>query len=157
MYKKFLLLITWLQIVIGFQQTVFNLNNGNFEYIICDETSNTFKLTEFRMEPDVPTKGVDIKLILNGILNENILDGSEIYLNVRYRTIKLLTKKMNLCRELENAKNIDIKCPITRGDKKLEYKFTIPEEVPSGEYMIDLLLKNVDKTNIFCSNIKLKL
>lgn len=135
-------------------QINFNINKNRFDYSLCANTEVTFKLDELTLDPSEPEKGKNMRVNMNGFLAHDINDG-EIHVIAKFKKITLLRKKMDLCHELAKN-NISIQCPILSGDKNFEYEFVIPNEIPSGEYTVDIQLK--DKTSmIFCGAINLKI
>lgn len=136
------------------RQFKLNLLDNEVSYEICNEEKNSFKLNYIKFSPVM--KGGVTTIELDGFLNTDIKDGSNAVVNVKYKKINLIKKKIDICKELDNN-DIEIKCPIEKGEKKMKYDVKIPNEIPSGEYKIDLLLKNDDETDIFCSSIFLSI
>lgn len=124
---------------------------SKFEYHICNEDVNSFKLEKFELEPSEPVKGKNITIKVVGDLMDDIIDGSKIMINVKLNSIRLLRKTIDLCSELEKNPKIGLNCPITTGKKEYISKFEIPNEVPNGKYIIDILMTNADNSKVFCS------
>lgn len=131
---------------------------SNFELELCEMDVSLFKLQKFNLIPENPVRGQDITIKLIGLLEDEIRIGSEILVNVKYKRINLLRRRLDLCESLAKDDKLNLKCPISAGEKQLEYTFNIPQEVPLGEYTIDLLLRNTDTNSktIFCSKISIK-
>lgn len=63
-----------------------------------------------------------------GIVKEEIKDGAYVIVEVFVAThIKLLQKKFDLC---ELVEDVDIKCPVQKGETTLTKKVDLPEEIP---------------------------
>lgn len=133
-----------------------DLKGTNFQLDLCEVDASSFKLQTFHIIPENPQRGQDITIKIIGLLEDEINSGSEILVNVKYKRINLLRRRLDLCESLKKDDKLNLKCPITAGEKQLEYTFNIPQEVPLGEYVVDLLLRNMNSQTIFCSKINIK-
>lgn len=130
--------------------------DNNFKYTICDSENSSFKVKQIVLDPAYIERGKNTSITIFGELEQDIVIGSHIFIEVKYKMINLLKKRMNLCDELDKSTDIDMKCPVKNGIKNLYYEFNIPDEVPNGEYLINILLKNVDESKIFCSIMNIR-
>lgn len=69
----------------------------------------------------------------SGTLGQRIEPGATVHLEVKYGFIKLLTKEVDLC---EFAGEVDLKCPIEKGDMQLSKEVNLPGVIPPGDYTV---------------------
>jgi hypothetical protein len=130
-----------------------NLNFNNFNYEICNEESSQFRLKSLELFPNPPQKNNNLKIVVKGNLIEDITNESKLKTIVKYQRITLIKRTFDLCEELNKDKNnFPVKCPITKGDKEVEYNVNIPDNIPNGRYHVDAILEQNDKV-IFCIKI----
>lgn len=60
--------------------------------------------------------------------------------DVKYGYIRLIHQKVDLC---ENAGQVELKCPIEKGDIKLEKQVELPKVIPPVSTLICPLLLNI--------------
>jgi hypothetical protein len=85
------------------------------------------------LDPNPPLKGADLTIHATGTLDTPITDGSYVIVEVKYGYIKLVHETFDLCEQVEN---IDLKCPVDKGDLDLTKTVTLPEQVPPGKYEV---------------------
>jgi hypothetical protein len=93
----------------------------------CGEPSDILQIKKVDITPFPPKKGAELNIVGTGYVSEDIVEGSEALVTVKYGFIKLLHKKVNLCDEIGN---IGLKCPLKKGDNKIDIKVDIPKEIP---------------------------
>lgn len=147
--------LLWLMFGTTYCLKQIRLNMNKIEYNICENDKNSLKINEIVIQPNSPKKGEIVKINMNGFLEKDILHGSEILINVKYKSINLLKRRFDLCEMLAKDEKLEITCPVEKGEKSLEYEFNLPNEIPSGEYKIDISLKNNDKSLILCSVVNM--
>ena len=60
-------------------------------------------------------------------MKQTIEQGAYVKLTVKYGLIRLLTTTADLC---EQVGNVDLKCPIEKGDQTIEKIVKLPVEIP---------------------------
>ncbi len=63
----------------------------------------------------------------SGKLLEDIGEGAYVQLQVKYGLIRLVSTKADLC---EQVGNVDLKCPIEKGDVTITKDVDLPREIP---------------------------
>lgn len=66
---------------------------------------------------------------------------------VKYGLIRLINQEANLC---EQIGNVDLECPLEKGDTAVTKDVTIPKEVPKGKYTVMADAYTKDKKKITC-------
>ena len=132
-------------------------NNNNFKFEICDEDTNLLSIKKLEFIPNPPEKGKLLTINVESNLNKTISYASQVFLSVKYMRMRLISKSYDLCSELDKLKNVNIKCPIKAGYKILSYSLEIPQEIPNGNYFIEVLSIDQDQQQVFCSRINLDL
>ena len=93
--------------------------------------------------------GESLSISAKGTLNEDVEEGAKIHLQVKYGLITLINQEAELC---DYVKEVDLSCPLKKGDLVLTKSVNIPKQVPSGKYTVlaDVFTKDSDK--ITCLN-----
>ena len=75
------------------------------------------------------------------------------HLQVKYGLITLINQEAQLC---DYVKEVDLNCPLKKGDLELGKQVNIPKEVPPGKYTVlaDVFTKDQDK--ITCLNAQVQ-
>ncbi|KAG4304824.1 hypothetical protein PORY_001877 [Pneumocystis oryctolagi] len=90
-------------------------------------------LERLKIIPDPPIRGKEVTIEASGTLKEDILLGSYALLKAKYEFIPLISVKEDLC---EQAKRIDIRCPIRKGYFSVNQTFFIPKNIIPGKYIV---------------------
>lgn len=85
------------------------------------------------LEPNPPQKGANLTIHATGTLHTTITDGAYVNVEVSYGYIKLVHETFDLCEQVEN---VDLKCPIEKGDLDLTKTVKLPPQVPPGKYNV---------------------
>lgn len=86
------------------------------------------------ISPNLPVKGQNLTFTATGDLSEEIEDGAYMVVDVRLGYIRLIRQRFDLC---EQAPNIDMECPIEKGEHVITKLVEIPSEVLPGKYTIN--------------------
>lgn len=97
--------------------------------------------------PNPPIIGESFQIEAKGTLAKNITEGAYIVLEVSFGFIKLLHQTVSLC---EQVGNVNLSCPVEKGDVKIVKKATIPKEAPPGQYTVRADVYNPDQEKITC-------
>lgn len=71
--------------------------------------------------------GQDLVIKASGTLAEAVEEGAYVALQVKYGLIRLISTKADLC---EQVHNVDIECPIEKGDIIITKTVELPQEIP---------------------------
>lgn len=121
---------------------------GNSPIIQCDvKTPQLLDLQRVMIDPNPPQKGANLTFVATGYLSQDITDGAYVEVDVRYGFIKLIHQTFDLCEEITN---VDLECPIKKGEQVISKKVEIPEEVPPGKYLVNARAFTKDDVLITC-------
>lgn len=71
--------------------------------------------------------GKDLTITAKGNLTEEVKEGAMIHLQVKYGYITLINQQVDLC---EQVKEVDLKCPLKKGEMELTKTVQLPKEIP---------------------------
>lgn len=71
--------------------------------------------------------GKILNIKASGILNERIEQGATVSLEVKWGLITLIKQTVDLCDEL---KNVDMECPLEKGEMVLTKQVELPKQIP---------------------------
>ncbi|KAL2754396.1 hypothetical protein ACRALDRAFT_2043389 [Sodiomyces alcalophilus JCM 7366] len=99
------------------------------------------------LAPNPPEAGEDLVIKAVGTVHQTIEDGAYVLLQVKYGLIRLISTKADLC---EQVGNVDLKCPIEKGDLSLTKSVSLPAEIPPGKYTVIADVYTADDEPITC-------
>ncbi|OBA24390.1 hypothetical protein METBIDRAFT_38216 [Metschnikowia bicuspidata var. bicuspidata NRRL YB-4993] len=121
---------------------------GNAPIINCESSSpQILDLQNVVIDPNPPIKGENLTFSAVGFLTEDIEEGAYVDVDVRYGFIKLIHQTFDLC---EEVKNVDLECPIKKGENIISKLVEIPAEVPPGKYVVNARAYSKDDKLITC-------
>lgn len=121
---------------------------GNSPIIQCDAlTKQVLTLQKVVIDPDTPTRGQNLTFVASGFLKEDIVEGAYVDVDVRYGFIRLIHQTFDLCEEVQN---VDMECPINKGQQLISKLVEIPNEVPPGKYIVNARAYTVNDELITC-------
>lgn len=71
--------------------------------------------------------GKKLAITAKGTLHEKVEEGAKVNLQVKYGLITLIRQTADLC---EYVKEVDLECPLDKGDLKLYKEVDLPKEIP---------------------------
>ena len=83
----------------------------------------------------------------NGTLSKDIEEGAKVFLNVKYGLVTLIRQEADLC---DQVGNVNLSCPLKKGDLTLRRKVAILKEVPKGKYTVSANVTSVDHEIVTC-------
>ncbi|KAK4057539.1 hypothetical protein OIO90_001608 [Microbotryomycetes sp. JL221] len=98
----------------------------------CGEPTDVIQIKDVRISPDPPKPGKNLTVYASGTVNSLIDQGAYADVTVKLGLIKLLTKRFDVCEELDNA-NSTLQCPIQPNDYSIEQTVALPAEIPRGK------------------------
>lgn len=121
---------------------------GNAPIINCEASHHqVLDLQSVVIDPNPPAKGQNLTFSAVGFLSKDVEDGAYVDVDVRYGFIRLIHQTYDLC---EEAKNIDLECPIKKGENIISKLVEIPAEVPPGKYVVNARAYTKDDELITC-------
>ncbi|KAI1196075.1 ml domain-containing protein [Nemania serpens] len=122
---------------------------GDSPLQFCDKDhgKDTVQIDRVDLLPNPPQSGTELVIHATGTVNERVEDGAYVQLVVKYGLIRLISTKASLCEQVEN---VDLKCPIEKGELSITKSVDIPKEVPPGTYNVFADVYNADGTPMTC-------
>ena len=148
-------LLLWIFMILGVvsaHQEQFVLKEPSFSYELCD-TYQAFKIKSIELNPPAPIKGEKLTVNINGYLEKEVNEGSQLKMFLKFMKIGLLRKTFDVCDELDNTEDAPMKCPIEVGDKSWSYGFDIPSSMPSGDYEVHTNITDVKSDLLLCAKV----
>lgn len=96
--------------------------------------------------------GKTLTIIASGTLKEDVAAGAKVHLQVKYGLITLINQEADLC---DQVKNVDLDCPLKKGDTKLTKEVDLPQQIPPGKYTVlaDVFTKDGDKITCLTAQV----
>lgn len=71
--------------------------------------------------------GKNLTIKASGTFSEDVEKGAYVNLQVKYGLIRLINQKADLC---DQIKNVDLECPLKKGEAELTKDVELPKEIP---------------------------
>ncbi|KAJ3292122.1 Phosphatidylglycerol/phosphatidylinositol transfer protein [Borealophlyctis nickersoniae] len=113
----------------------------------CGTSSDIWHLDYIKITPDPPQRGQPLLIDVKGNLDEKVDKGAYAQVTVKLGIIKLLDSRLDLCDE---AKNLNVTCPIEKGEQQITRTVDLPNELPPGKYKIHVDAFNFDDKHVAC-------
>ncbi|KAK8198149.1 phosphatidylglycerol/phosphatidylinositol transfer protein precursor [Phyllosticta capitalensis] len=114
----------------------------------CDAPDhNILTIDDVDLAPNPPEAGKKLAITAKGTLHEKVEEGAKVNLQVKYGLITLIRQTADLC---EYVKEVDLECPLDKGDLKLYKEVDLPKEIPPGKYSVIADVVSKDDDAITC-------
>jgi len=113
----------------------------------AEHADDLLVLDHVNLDPNPPAAGQTLTIEAVGTLLEDVEDGAYVILQVKYGLIRLVNTQANLC---EQVSNVDLSCPIKKGNTTITKDVEIPNEIPPGKYTVFADAYTKDKKKIIC-------
>jgi len=123
---------------------------GENPLLYCgDPADDILKIEKVDLSPNPPLPGKTLSIVASGIFKEKIEEGAKVHITVKYGLITLINQESDLCDVLGN---VDLKCPLEKGEMALKKDVDLPAHIPPGKYTVlaDVYTKDAEK--ITCLN-----
>lgn len=122
-------------------------------YFCDDPANNLLTIDDVDLSPNPPEAGKTLSIAATGTLSEDIEEGAKVRLQVKYGLITLIKQEAALC---DYVKEVDLECPLKKGDLKLSKDVDLPKEIPPGKYTVlaDVFTKDNDKITCLTATIQ---
>jgi hypothetical protein len=91
--------------------------------------------------------GTTLTITAIGTLHDRVEPGAKVHIQVKYGLITLINQEADLC---EQVKNVDLKCPLEKGETTLTKEVDLPKQIPPGKYTVLADVFTEDGTKITC-------
>ncbi|OJI86241.1 hypothetical protein ASPTUDRAFT_187642 [Aspergillus tubingensis CBS 134.48] len=92
-----------------------------------DPSSYLLQIDHVDLTPNPPLPGKTLTIQATGTLNEKIEEGAYVNLEVKYGLITLVRQTADLC---EQIVNVDLECPLEKGEMTLTKQVELPRQIP---------------------------
>ncbi|KAI2607304.1 phosphatidylinositol/phosphatidylglycerol transfer protein [Hypoxylon fragiforme] len=123
------------------------------EFCDSDHSKDIVHIENVDLSPNPPESGAELVIQATGTVFEPITEGAYVNLVVKYGLIRLISTKADLCEQIQN---VDLKCPIEKGDLSITKSVEIPKEVPPGTYTVFAEVISADERPITCLQATVK-
>lgn len=121
---------------------------GDSPVSVCDcQSPQILEMQELTLSPNPPARGANLTIDAKGFLSEGVKEGAYVEVDVRYGYIRLLHQTYDLCEQLSN---VDMECPLSKGEYIITKQVEIPQEVPPGKYVVYARAYTADDDYIAC-------
>ena len=91
--------------------------------------------------------GTALSIVARGDLSEDVEDGAKVHLQVKYGLITIIKQTADLC---DQVKNVDLECPLKKGELALTKDVELPKQIPPGKYTVLADVVSKDEKKITC-------
>ncbi|KAK4499364.1 hypothetical protein PRZ48_009877 [Zasmidium cellare] len=121
----------------------------------ADPEDDILALKKVDLDPNPPSAGSTLNIVASGVLSEDVEEGAYVQLQVKFGLIRIINTKADLC---DSIKNVDLECPLKKGDLKLEKSVDLPKEIPNGKYTVlaDVYTKDDKKVTCLTAEVQFK-
>jgi len=119
----------------------------------CSDASKDLLIIEkVDLDPNPPEAGKPLSISAKGNLTADIEKGAKIHLQVKYGLITLINQEADLC---EQVKQVDLECPLKKGELELTKDVDLPNQIPPGRYTVlaDVFTKDGDKITCLTATV----
>ncbi|KAK5167214.1 Phosphatidylglycerol/phosphatidylinositol transfer protein [Saxophila tyrrhenica] len=120
-----------------------------------DPKDDILDLESVDLDPNPPLPGKTLKITATGTLSQNVTEGAKVHLQVKWGLVTIIKMTNDLC---DAGKEVDLKCPIEKGEITLEKEVKLPKEIPPGKYNViaDVETKDEDRVTCLTATVEFK-
>ena len=129
---------------------VFNALLSNNTVSFCNSSLTPLVIHAYTFTPNTPARGKPINFTLEAEL-QDILVEAKVEVNIKFGgTIPVYDEAYSLCALL---KYTNLSCPVNVGSLYITSSVLLPNHVPSGLYLLDVTITDVNGTQLLCAVI----
>jgi len=113
----------------------------------ADPSEDILDITSVDISPNPPKPGEVLSIKASGNVSKEVTEGAYVKLAVKYGLITLLRQTADLC---SSAEEVDLKCPIEKGELTLTKEVKLPGTIPPGKYTVTADVYSDDDEQITC-------
>ncbi|SPO05847.1 probable phosphatidylglycerol / phosphatidylinositol transfer protein [Cephalotrichum gorgonifer] len=117
------------------------------EYCSPDHADDILTIESIDLSPNPPLAGEELLITAVGKTSQDIEEGAYVLLQVKYGLIRLISTTADLC---EQITNVDLECPIKKGDLSITKAVALPAEIPPGKYTVSADVYSANDEPITC-------
>ncbi|GAA5911305.1 hypothetical protein JCM5296_004798 [Sporobolomyces johnsonii] len=123
-----------------------------WDWYDCGLPTDALQIDSLRISPDPPKPGQNLTIYATGRAQSLVDFGSYADVTVKLGLIKLLTKRFDVCDELDNA-NATLRCPITPDSYEIEQTVELPREIPKAKFQVNAQVFTQDDEPAACIDL----
>ncbi|KOS17953.1 Phosphatidylglycerol/phosphatidylinositol transfer protein [Escovopsis weberi] len=122
---------------------------GKSPMYLCDgdHQEDILHITEVDIAPNPPKAGQDLVITASGFTSKDIDEGAYAKVTVKLGLIKLISQTFDLC---EQVGQIDLKCPIEKGNMTITKTVSLPREIPPAKFNVVADVYSADDEPVTC-------
>ncbi|KAF2188656.1 hypothetical protein K469DRAFT_684662 [Zopfia rhizophila CBS 207.26] len=130
----------------------FKVPGDNPLYFCSDPKDDILMIEKVDLSPNPPEPGKTLAIKAKGDFKETIEQDAKVHIQVKYGLITLINQEADLCDTIEN---VDLSCPLDKGEMTLTKDVDLPKEIPPGTYTVlaDVFTKDGDKITCLTAKI----
>ncbi|RAL16413.1 ML domain-containing protein [Aspergillus homomorphus CBS 101889] len=113
----------------------------------ANPSDDVLKIEKVDLSPNPPLPGRTLTIEASGTLKQPVEQGAYVLIEVKYGLITLIRQKVDLCEQLSN---VDLECPLDKGDLVLRKQVDLPSQIPPGKYTVHADVQSVNDKRITC-------
>ncbi|GAA6025280.1 hypothetical protein JCM10207_001281 [Rhodosporidiobolus poonsookiae] len=118
----------------------------------CGEPGDAIEIEDIKISPDPPKPGHNLTIEASGRVKELVDEGTYADVTVKLGLIKLLTKRFDVCEELDNAK-AELSCPIKPDYYKITQVVALPAEIPRAKFQVSARVFTQEEVPAACVDL----
>ncbi|KAF2433543.1 phosphatidylglycerol/phosphatidylinositol transfer protein precursor [Tothia fuscella] len=105
------------------------------------------------LDPNPPEAGKGLSIAAKGNLTQQVEEGAKVHIQVKYGLITLINQETDLC---DQVKQVDLECPLKKGELDLTKDVELPSQIPPGKYTVlaDVFTKDGDRITCLTATIQ---
>lgn len=159
---KHLICITALFLVVyssPLRQPWVDLQSGTYQKNVgdiwksCAKSDDKAKINNVKITPDPPQKGKNVEVNASITFDEEVT-GGKIEIKAKYGIIPVYSGTLDLC---DTLKEVDMECPIKKGDQTIVVNEEIPDVIPGGHYTGSAKVTDQNGNELGCIDLDIHL
>ncbi|GAA5849302.1 hypothetical protein JCM8547_006508 [Rhodosporidiobolus lusitaniae] len=118
----------------------------------CGEPGDAIEMESIKVSPDPPRPGHNLTIEAAGKVNTLVDEGTYADITVKLGLIKLLTKRFDVCEELDKA-DAELQCPIKPNSYKITQTVALPAEIPRAKFQVSARVFTQEETPAACVDL----
>ncbi|KAJ5081769.1 hypothetical protein NUU61_010033 [Penicillium alfredii] len=120
---------------------------GNNPLLYCANPANhLLQIESVNLSPN-PRNRQTLTIKAQGTFLDRIEKGATVSLEVKWGIITLLKQTVDLCDQISN---VDLKCPLEKGQMTLTKQVDLPKNIPPGKYSVLADVYTKDQRQVTC-------
>jgi len=130
----------------------FSVPGDNPLFFCSDPKDDLLKIENVDLSPNPPKPGQTLTIQAKGDFKETIEEGAKVHIHVKYGLITLINQEADLC---DSLGNVDLTCPLEKGEMSLTKNVDLPSQIPPGTYTVLADVYTKDNKRITCLQSKI--